>query len=95
MRSGAALVWWLCVATALGTAPQLASAEPQPLTLSQMDAVTAAGSIQLPAIDLNVTNQVAVPVSVAVAACGICGGGLSASSVAIGANVNFTGQGGN
>jgi hypothetical protein len=80
-------------------------AEPLLLTSLQMEAVTAGLAINVsPQINvnagnvdfiqqLNVTNQAAAAVAVAVATCGVCSGKVpAAEAAAAAANANLTGQ---
>jgi len=81
-------------------------AEPLLLTSSQMEAVTAglainaspqtnviAGNVTFTQ-NLNLTNQTAAALAVAVATCGVCSGNVpGAKAAAAAANANLTGQG--
>jgi hypothetical protein len=82
-------------------------AEPLSLTSSQMEAVSAAGpainvsprtNVNAGNVtftqNLNLTNQTAAALAVALATCGICSGNVpGAEAVAAAANANRTGQG--
>jgi len=82
MRPWMALGLWLVV----GAMPAIATAGPQPLTPNQMDKVTA--GVDPLQLNVNTATQVAVPIAVAVAACGFCSD-PRASALAIAENINL------
>ena len=69
------------------TMSAVANADPLVLTQSQMEQVTAGGLID----DINITAQVAVPFSFAIAICGVCGDNATivANAVSVASNNNW------
>jgi hypothetical protein len=93
----AAAVYIVVVVAAAAVGSFAVKAEPLLLTSSQMEAVTAgltviAGNVTFTQ-NLNLTNQTAAGVAVAVATCGVCSGkNPAANAAAAAANANLTGQ---
>jgi hypothetical protein len=81
------------VVAALVMMPAVTNAEPMMLTAKQMDSITAGALPGGISININVTNQVANAIALALANCGVCiGGAPSASSLAAAVNANASGQ---
>jgi hypothetical protein len=99
------LVPALVLAGVVGVGSFGVKAEPLLLTSSQMEAVTAGLTLVLPDINvnagnvdilqnLNLTNQTAVALGVALATCGVCSGNIpAAEAAAAAANAALAGQG--